>query len=128
MSVCKRGKEKPKTEKNTSDIKTISQASSGTFFWLSRNKAWSLKINNCERAGVHVWDRVSTLTDADAEFPGAPGAPLDVQCLDANKDYVIVSWKQPAVDGGNPIVGYFIDRSVSAPGWRALTAAPNSKT
>ncbi|XP_062357066.1 myomesin-1 [Cinclus cinclus] len=48
--------------------------------------------------------------DADAEIPGAPGAPLDVQCLDANKDYVIVSWKQPAVDGGNPILGYFIDR------------------
>ncbi|NXF98560.1 MYOM1 protein, partial [Eubucco bourcierii] len=47
--------------------------------------------------------------DADAEVPGAPGAPLDVQCLDANKDYVIVSWKQPAVDGGSPILGYFID-------------------
>ncbi|NXG51424.1 MYOM1 protein, partial [Psilopogon haemacephalus] len=47
--------------------------------------------------------------DADAEVPGAPGAPLDVQCLDANKDYVIVSWKQPAVDGGSPILGYYID-------------------
>lgn len=53
------------------------------------------------------------LTDADTEVPGAPGAPLDVQCLDANKDYVIVSWKQPAVDGGSPILGYFIDRSVA---------------
>ncbi|XP_078072190.1 myomesin-1 isoform X2 [Mustelus asterias] len=48
--------------------------------------------------------------DADAEVAGAPAAPLDVYCLDANKDYVIVSWKQPAVDGGSSIVGYFVDR------------------
>lgn len=72
---------------------------------------------------------VSILIDADAEIPGAPGAPLDVQCLDANKDYVIVSWKQPAVDGGNPILGYFIDRSVSMPDWRIrIAACSNSKT
>lgn len=72
---------------------------------------------------------ISVLIDADAEIPGAPGAPLDVQCLDANKDYVIVSWKQPAVDGGNPILGYFIDRSVSTPDWRTHIADHcNSKT
>uniref|UniRef100_A0A8D0A044 Myomesin-1 n=1 Tax=Sander lucioperca TaxID=283035 RepID=A0A8D0A044_SANLU len=40
----------------------------------------------------------------------APGAPLDVRCLDANKDYIIVTWKQPAVDGGDSILGYFVDR------------------
>ena len=56
--------------------------------------------------GVFVSDR----PDADAEIEGAPGAPLDVRCLDANKDYAIVSWKQPAVDGGNSILGYFVDR------------------
>lgn len=49
-------------------------------------------------------------SDADAEVEGAPGAPLDVRCLDANKDYIIVTWKQPAVDGGNSILGYFVDR------------------
>lgn len=43
---------------------------------------------------------------------GAPGAPLDVRCLDANKDYIIVTWKQPAVEGGNVILGYFVDRFV----------------
>ncbi|KAM4688574.1 myomesin-1 [Discoglossus pictus] len=48
--------------------------------------------------------------DAEAEVAGAPAAPLDVECLDANKDYVIISWKQPAVDGGSSILGYFIDR------------------
>ncbi|NXN96316.1 MYOM1 protein, partial [Rhinopomastus cyanomelas] len=63
--------------------------------------------------------------DADAEFPGAPGAPLDVQCLDANKDYVIVSWKQPAVDGGNPILGYFIDRcEVGTSHWTQCNETP----
>lgn len=51
--------------------------------------------------------------DADAEVEGAPGSPLDVRCLDANKDYIIVTWKQPAVDRGNSILGYFVDRSVS---------------
>eukprot|EP00079_Xenopus_tropicalis_P012226 XP_002938953.2 PREDICTED: myomesin-1 [Xenopus tropicalis] len=50
--------------------------------------------------------------DAEAEVAGAPAAPLDVECLDANKDYVIISWKQPAVDGGSSILGYFIDRFI----------------
>lgn len=54
------------------------------------------------------------LLDADAEVEGAPAAPLDVRCLDANKDYIIVAWKQPAVDGGNSILGYFVDRLVNA--------------
>ncbi|XP_071593356.1 myomesin-1 isoform X6 [Heliangelus exortis] len=63
--------------------------------------------------------------DADAEMPGAPGAPLDVQCLDANKDYVIVSWKQPAVDGGNSILGYFIDRcEVGTSHWTQCNETP----
>lgn len=53
-----------------------------------------------------------TSTDADAEIEGAPASPLDVVCLDANKDYIIISWKQPAVDGGSPILGYFIDKLV----------------
>lgn len=54
----------------------------------------------------------SVSTDADAEIEGAPAAPLDVVSLDANKDYIIISWKQPAVDGGSPILGYFIDKLV----------------
>lgn len=51
-------------------------------------------------------------TDGDAEIEGAPASPLDVVCVDANKDYIIVTWKQPAVDGGSPILGYFIDKLV----------------
>uniref|UniRef100_A0A8C5FD30 Myomesin 1 n=1 Tax=Gadus morhua TaxID=8049 RepID=A0A8C5FD30_GADMO len=62
------------------------------------------------KSGYETYSAYVFVRDADAEVEGAPGAPLDVRCLDANKDYVIVSWKQPAVDGGNSILGYFVDR------------------
>lgn len=50
--------------------------------------------------------------DADVEVEGVPVAPLDVCCHDANKDYVVVTWKQPAVEGSSSILGYYIDRWV----------------
>lgn len=53
-----------------------------------------------------------SLPDADVEVEGVPVAPLDVCCHDANKDYVVVTWKQPAVEGSSPIQGYYIDRYV----------------
>ncbi|KAG6923358.1 myomesin 1 [Chelydra serpentina] len=63
--------------------------------------------------------------DADAEMPGAPASPLDVECLDANKDYVIISWKQPAVDGGSPVLGYFIDKcEVGTTHWSQCNETP----
>ncbi|XP_067256086.1 myomesin-1 isoform X6 [Chanodichthys erythropterus] len=63
--------------------------------------------------------------DADAEVAGAPGAPLDVRCQDANKDYVIVTWKQPAVDGGSAILGYFVDRcEVGTTHWAQCNDTP----
>uniref|UniRef100_H3ASF7 Myomesin-1 n=1 Tax=Latimeria chalumnae TaxID=7897 RepID=H3ASF7_LATCH len=63
--------------------------------------------------------------DADAEVAGAPAAPLDVECLDANKDYVIVTWKQPSVDGGSNILGYFVDRcEVGTTQWSQCNDTP----
>uniref|UniRef100_K7FDM6 Myomesin-1 n=1 Tax=Pelodiscus sinensis TaxID=13735 RepID=K7FDM6_PELSI len=63
--------------------------------------------------------------DADAEIPGAPASPLDVECMDANKDYVIISWKQPAVDGGSPVLGYFIDKcEVGTTHWSQCNETP----
>lgn len=50
------------------------------------------------------------LPDAEVEVEGVPVAPLDVRCHDANKDYVVVTWKQPAVEGSSQILGYYIDR------------------
>ena len=48
--------------------------------------------------------------DADPLVTGAPGAPMDVHCHDANRDYVIVSWKPPNTTKESPVIGYFIDR------------------
>ncbi|XP_042255243.1 myomesin-1 isoform X2 [Thunnus maccoyii] len=62
------------------------------------------------KSGYETYSAYVFVRDSDAEVEGAPGAPLDVCCLDANKDYIIVSWKQPAVDGGESILGYFVDR------------------
>ncbi|XP_013374073.1 PREDICTED: myomesin-1 [Chinchilla lanigera] len=63
--------------------------------------------------------------DADAEIEGAPAAPLDVVSLEANKDYIIISWKQPAVDGGSPILGYFIDKcEVGTDSWSQCNDTP----
>ncbi|XP_066208528.1 myomesin-1 isoform X2 [Saccopteryx leptura] len=73
-----------------------------------------------EQYGAYVFVR-----DADAEIEGAPASPLDVVCLDANKDYVIISWKQPAVDGGSPILGYFIDKcEVGTDSWSQCNDTP----
>uniref|UniRef100_A0A3P8YV84 Myomesin 2a n=1 Tax=Esox lucius TaxID=8010 RepID=A0A3P8YV84_ESOLU len=43
-------------------------------------------------------------------MPGAPGAPMDIKIHDANRDYVIVSWKPPNTTTEGPIIGYFVDR------------------
>ncbi|KAB5579521.1 hypothetical protein PHYPO_G00195990 [Pangasianodon hypophthalmus] len=62
------------------------------------------------KSGYETHSAYVFVRDSDAEVAGAPGAPLDVYCQEANKDYVIVTWKQPAVDGGSSILGYFVDR------------------
>lgn len=54
------------------------------------------------------------MPDSEVEVEGVPVAPLDVRCHDANKDYVVVTWKQPAVEGSSSILGYYIDRLVSS--------------
>lgn len=69
---------------------------------------YTLRVST--KSGYETYSAYVFVRDADAEVEGAPAAPLDVHCLDANKDYIIVTWKQPAVDGGNSILGYFVDR------------------
>ncbi|KAM8881050.1 myomesin-1 isoform 4-T4 [Synchiropus picturatus] len=69
---------------------------------------YTLRVST--KSGYETYSAYVFVRDADAEVEGAPGAPLDVCCLDANKDYIIVSWKQPAVDRGSAILGYFVDR------------------
>ncbi|XP_034561780.1 myomesin-1 [Notolabrus celidotus] len=62
------------------------------------------------KSGYETYSSYIFVRDADAEVERAPGAPLDVRCLEANKDYIIVTWKQPAIDRGDSILGYFVDR------------------
>jgi len=69
---------------------------------------YTLRINT--KSGFETYSAYVFVRDADVEVEGVPVAPLDVLCHDANKDYVVVTWKQPAVEGSGPILGYFIDR------------------
>lgn len=52
------------------------------------------------------------LLDAVAETAGAPGSPLNVQCHNVNKDSLVLSWVTPSDNGGSPVLGYYIERSV----------------
>ncbi|XP_024410590.2 myomesin-3 isoform X1 [Desmodus rotundus] len=47
--------------------------------------------------------------DAAAEKPGAPGSPLNVLCLDVNRDCLILTWTPPSDTRGSPITGYSIE-------------------
>lgn len=69
---------------------------------------YTLRVNT--KSGFDTHSAYVFVRDADVEEEGVPVAPLDVRCHDANKDYVVVTWKQPAVEGSSAITGYFIDR------------------
>ncbi|KAF7661893.1 hypothetical protein LDENG_00250690 [Lucifuga dentata] len=69
---------------------------------------YTLRVNT--KSGFETYSAYVFVRDAEAEVEGVPVAPLDVRCHDANKDYVVVTWKQPAVEGSSPILGYYIDR------------------
>ncbi|XP_018408912.1 PREDICTED: myomesin-1 [Nanorana parkeri] len=104
--------------------------------WSGGHASMTLRHLNKEDEGLYTlrvvmgeyYEQYSSyvfVRDAEAEVTGAPAAPLDVECLDANKDYVIISWKQPAVDGGSSILGYFIDRcEVGTSHWTQCNDTP----
>ncbi|XP_076840855.1 myomesin 1a (skelemin) [Brachyhypopomus gauderio] len=69
---------------------------------------YTLRVNT--KSGFDTHSAYVFVRDVDVEVEGVPVAPLDVRCHDANKDYVVVTWKQPAVEGSSSILGYFIDR------------------
>ncbi|KAG7482100.1 hypothetical protein JOB18_013030 [Solea senegalensis] len=51
-----------------------------------------------------------SVADGPPPVPRAPGAPMDITIHDANRDYVIVSWKPPNTTTEGPILGFFVDR------------------
>ncbi|XP_065132547.1 myomesin 1a (skelemin) isoform X2 [Paramisgurnus dabryanus] len=69
---------------------------------------YTMRVNT--KSGFDTYSAFVFVRDADVEEEGVPVAPLDVRCHDANKDYVVVTWKQPAVEGSSSIMGYYIDR------------------
>ncbi|XP_037312073.2 M-protein, striated muscle isoform X5 [Pungitius pungitius] len=81
-----------------------------TFTHLNKEDEGLYTLRVTTKSGYETYSAYVFVRDAEAEVERAPGAPLDVRCLDANKDYIIVSWKQPAIDGGDSILGYFVDR------------------
>ncbi|MFT7805678.1 myomesin-2 [Arapaima gigas] len=64
--------------------------------------------------------------DAPPPVPKAPGAPMDIKIHDANRDYVIVSWKPPNTTTEGPIIGYFVDRlcEVGTENWVQCNDSP----
>uniref|UniRef100_A0A8C8FFY4 Myomesin 2a n=1 Tax=Oncorhynchus tshawytscha TaxID=74940 RepID=A0A8C8FFY4_ONCTS len=62
------------------------------------------------KGGDAVHSAFVSCADGPPPVPGAPGAPMDIKIHDANRDYVIVSWKPPNTTTEGPIIGYFVDR------------------
>ncbi|XP_021525860.2 myomesin-2 isoform X2 [Aotus nancymaae] len=77
------------------------------------------------RGGVSDHSAFLFVRDADPLVTGAPGAPMDLQCHDANRDYVIVTWKPPNTTTESPVMGYFVDRcEVGTNNWVQCNDAP----
>ncbi|TSK82173.1 Myomesin-1 [Bagarius yarrelli] len=84
---------------------------------------YKLRVNT--KSGFDSYSAFVFVRDADMEVEGVPVAPLDVRCHDANKDYVVVTWKQPAVEGSSAILGYFVDRcEVGTQHWSQCNDTP----
>ncbi|KAM3877509.1 myomesin-2 [Diretmus argenteus] len=66
-----------------------------------------------------------SVTDGPPPVPGAPGAPMDIKIHDANRDYVITSWKPPNTTTEGPILGYFVDKcEVGTENWTQCNDHP----
>lgn len=49
------------------------------------------------------------VSDAAAEKPGAPGSPLNVQCLNVHRDCLTLTWVPPSDTRGSTITGYSVE-------------------
>uniref|UniRef100_A0A3Q2UMK4 Myomesin 2 n=1 Tax=Fundulus heteroclitus TaxID=8078 RepID=A0A3Q2UMK4_FUNHE len=66
-----------------------------------------------------------SVADGPPPVPSAPGAPMDIKIHDANRDYVIVSWKPPNTTTEGPIIGYFVDKcEVGTENWTQCNDHP----
>ncbi|XP_026176247.1 M-protein, striated muscle [Mastacembelus armatus] len=77
------------------------------------------------RGGTAQHSAFVSVADGPPPVPGAPGAPMDIKIHDANRDYVIVSWKPPNTTTEGPILGYFVDKcEVGTENWTQCNDHP----
>ncbi|KAM5312546.1 myomesin-2 [Glossophaga mutica] len=96
-----------------------------SFSRLSKDDEGLYTLRIVSRGGVSEHSAFLFVRDADPLVTGAPGAPMDVLCHDANRDYVIVTWKPPNTTTESPVLGYFIDRcEVGTDNWVQCNDSP----
>ncbi|XP_012501321.1 PREDICTED: myomesin-2 [Propithecus coquereli] len=96
-----------------------------SFSHLNKDDEGLYTLRIVSRGGVSEHSAFLFVRDADPLVTGAPGAPMDLQCHDANRDYVIVTWKPPNTTTESPVIGYFIDRcEVGTNNWVQCNDAP----
>ncbi|XP_037668866.1 myomesin-2 [Choloepus didactylus] len=96
-----------------------------SFSHLNKDDEGLYTLRIISRGGVSEHSAFLFVRDADPLVTGAPGAPMDLQCHDANRDYVIVTWKPPNTTTESPVIGYFVDRcEVGTNNWVQCNDAP----
>ncbi|XP_003215538.2 myomesin-2 [Anolis carolinensis] len=96
-----------------------------SFTHLNKDDEGLYTVRIVSKGGVSEYSAYLFVRDADALVMGAPGAPMDVKCHDANRDYVIVTWKPPNTTHEAPVIGYFVDRcEVGTENWVQCNDAP----
>uniref|UniRef100_A0A8C3KCF7 Myomesin 2 n=1 Tax=Calidris pygmaea TaxID=425635 RepID=A0A8C3KCF7_9CHAR len=96
-----------------------------SFTHLNKDDEGLYTLRMVTRGGVSEYSAYLFVRDADALIAGAPGAPMDVKCRDANRDYVIVTWKPPNTTNESPVIGYFVDKcEVGLENWVQCNDAP----
>ncbi|XP_061478883.1 myomesin-2 [Rhineura floridana] len=96
-----------------------------SFTHLNKDDEGLYTLRIVSKGGVSEYSAFLFVRDADALVMGAPGAPMDAKCYDANRDYVIVTWKPPNTTHEAPVIGYFVDRcEVGTQNWVQCNDAP----
>nr|XP_056712242.1 myomesin-2 [Euleptes europaea] len=96
-----------------------------SFSHLNKDDEGLYTLRIVSRGGVNEYGAFLFVRDADTVVINAPGAPMDVKCHDANRDYVIVTWKPPNTTHEPPVIGYFVDRcEVGTENWIQCNDAP----
>ncbi|XP_014724951.1 PREDICTED: myomesin-2 [Sturnus vulgaris] len=96
-----------------------------SFTHLNKDDEGLYTLRMVSRGGISECSAYLFVRDAAALIAGAPGAPMDVKCHDANRDYVIVTWKPPNTTSESPVIGYFVDKcEVGLENWVQCNDAP----